>query len=118
MPRRVSKASTPDLPPAPPHTSAHGVQVHTQQDIGQVVQYLRQLRGKRQRDTAGQIGVSTTLLHRLESGTQGVRLQSALDALASLGLDIVLVPRDRRVSLQTMPATHSDHHSPATANER
>lgn len=118
MPRRVSKPSAPDLPPPPPHTTAHGVQVYSQKDIGQVVQYLRQLRGKRQRDTAGQIGVSTTLLHRLESGTQGVRLQSALDALASLGLDIVLVPRDRRLSLQPAPETPDEPVSSGDTNGR
>lgn len=121
MPRRVSRASPPELPPPPSHTTEHGVQVYSQQDIGQVVQYLRLLRGKRQRDTAGQMGVSTTLLHRLESGTQGVRLQSALDALASLGLDIVLVPRDRRLSLQAAPdgpAAHNARHSPGDTHDQ
>ena len=100
MPRRVSLPTTPALPAPPVRTAERGVQVFTSEDVGKVVQYVRQLRGKRQRDTAGQMGVSTTLLHRLENGTQGVRLQSALDALASLGLDVVLVPRDRQLSLQ------------------
>jgi transcriptional regulator with XRE-family HTH domain len=88
------------------------VQVYSQQDIGQVVQYLRQLRGKRQRDAAGQMGVSTTLLQRLETGSSGVRLQSALDALASLGLDLVLVPRDRQLSLQASADEHEMLSSP------
>ena len=105
MPRRVSKPTAPDLPPPLPHTVERGVRVYSQQDIGEVVQYLRQLRGKRQRDAAGQMGVSTTLLQRLENGTAGVRLQSALDALAGLGLDIVLVPRDRQLSLQAATDT-------------
>ena len=118
MPRRVSRASTPDLPPPPPYTAERGVRVYRQQDIGQVVQYLRQLRGKRQRDTAGQIGVSTTLLQRLETGTSGVRLQSALDALASLGLDIVLVPRDRQLSLQKHSDDPDHHLSPEGAHGR
>ncbi|MCE2901859.1 MAG: helix-turn-helix domain-containing protein [Gemmatimonas sp.] len=100
MPRTVSKPQTPDLPPPPPGTHARGAAVYSADELGQVVRYLRQLRGKRQRDTAGQLGVSTAVLHRLESGTEGVRLQNALEILAGLGLDVVLVPRDPRISLR------------------
>lgn len=46
------------------------------------------------------LGVTHRLLAELERGERGVRLDKALDLLAGMGFDVVLVPRDPSVSLQ------------------
>jgi hypothetical protein len=47
------------------------------------------------------LGVTRRLLAELERGERGVRLDKALDLLAGMGFDVVLVPRDPSVSLQS-----------------
>ena len=56
------------------------------------------------------------LLQRREKGTAGGSLPSALDGLAGLGVDIVLVPGDRQLWLQdatdalsSLPASENAH---------
>jgi hypothetical protein len=46
------------------------------------------------------LGVTRRLLAELERGERGVRLDKALNLLAGMGFDVVLVPRDPSVSLQ------------------
>jgi hypothetical protein len=46
------------------------------------------------------LGVTRRLLAELERGERGVRLDKALDLLAGMGFDVVLVPRDPSMSLQ------------------
>jgi transcriptional regulator with XRE-family HTH domain len=57
-----------------------------------------------QREAADRLGVSRGMLSDLEQGRGGTHLQLALRVLADLGLDVVLVPRDARVSLRAKGA--------------
>lgn len=49
---------------------------------------------------AARSGVSRDLLRDLERASRGVNLAQVLDVLASLGVDVVLVPRDRSLTLR------------------
>jgi hypothetical protein len=54
--------------------------------------------------------VSRDLLRDLERASRGVNLSQALDVLASFGIDVVLVPRDRSLTLRDprdLPAASS-----------
>lgn len=69
-------------------------------DLSAVLDYVRGVRRTPQDVAAAQLGISTNTLRGLERGAGGVRLETALDVLARLGLDVVLVPRDPALSLR------------------
>ena len=100
MPRRVSKTAVPDLAAAKPDTTTRGGRVVTPAELGQVLRWMRGLRGARQTAVAASLGVSPELLRGLEKGDRGVHLDTAMEVMARLGLDLVVVPRDPTLSLQ------------------
>lgn len=100
MPRAVPKPERPDLPPAPADAARRGVRIFDPAELGSVVRWTRGRRQLTQEEAADRLGVSADLLRALELGEGGTRLRVALDVLASLGYDLVLVPRDPAVSLR------------------
>lgn len=100
MARTVSKVSRPVLHPVPPDTETRGAVVATATEIGQVVRWVRGERRVSREEAAARAGVSRDLLRDLERAARGVNLVQALDVLSSCGVDVVLVPRDRTLSLR------------------
>lgn len=72
----------------------------TTEEVGAVVRTMRARALGHQAEAANRLGVSRGTLSDLEQGRGGTHLQLALRVLADLGLDVVLVPRDARVSLR------------------
>lgn len=99
MPKVVPE-SLPPLDPPPHDAAARGAVVLTLSEVGRVVRWWRTRHRRPLGDTAGMLGVTRRLLAELERGERGVRLDRALDLLAGMGFDVVLVPRDPSVSLQ------------------
>ncbi len=81
-------------------SAARGGVVFTLEDVGRVVRWWRTHRRRPLGDAAGMLGVTRRLLAELERGERGVRLDKALNLLAGMGFDVVLVPRDPTRSLQ------------------
>ena len=77
--RRVVPERLPRLDPASHDAAVRGAVVLTLSELG---------------------GVTHRLLAELERGERGVRMDTALDLLAGMGFDVVLVPRDPSLSLQ------------------
>ena len=100
MARSVSPVPRPFLHPAPSDAAARGALVATATEFGQVVRWMRGERRLPREDAAARSGVSRDLLRDLERASRGVNLAKALDVLASFGVDVVLVPRDRSLSLR------------------
>jgi len=88
------------LQPAPSDTAARGAVVATAAELGEVVRWVRGERRVPMEDAAARSGVSRDLLRDLERAARGVNLAQVLDVLASFGLDVVLVPRDRSLTLR------------------
>jgi HTH-type transcriptional regulator/antitoxin HipB len=97
---RRSPADLTRLQPPPADTGARGVRVVTLSDLGDVVRSERALRLGRQAETAERLGLGLGTLAALERGDRGVRMDTVLRVLADLGLDVVVVPRDRDRSLR------------------
>lgn len=74
--------------------------VATATELGAVVRWVRGERRVPMEDTAARSGVSRDLLRDLERAARGVNLAQALDVFASFGIDVVLVPRDRSLTLR------------------
>jgi predicted transcriptional regulator len=106
MPKVVPE-SLPPLDPAPQDAAARGAVVLTLREVGKVARWWRTRHRRPLGDAAGMLGVTRRLLAELERGERGVRLDRALDLLAGMGFDVVLVPRDPSVSLQPTEA-HRD----------
>lgn len=100
MARSVSPVPRPALHPAPLDTLTRGALVATAAELGQVVRWVRGERRVPREDAAARSGVSRDLLRDLERASRGVNLAQALDVLASFGVDVVLVPRDRSLTLR------------------
>lgn len=100
MPRAVPRPHRPDLPAPRADTLTHGVRVFNAADIGAVLKWTRGVRQLPQAEAAASMGVSPELLRGLERGDRGVRLQTALEVLARMGYDVVLVPRDSSLALR------------------
>lgn len=100
MARSVSPVPRPSLQPALSDTAARGAVVATAAELGEVVRWVRGERRVPMEDAAARSGVSRDLLRDLERAARGVNLAQVLDVLASFGLDVVLVPRDRSLSLR------------------
>ena len=100
MARSVSTVPRPSLHPAPPDTATRGGLVATAAELGQVVRWVRGERRVPREHAAARSGVSRDLLRDLERASRGVNLAQALDVLTSFGVDVVLVPRDRSLTLR------------------
>ena len=74
--------------------------------IGLQVRAQRLKQGLRIDDAAALIGVSVDLLSRLENGHGGVRTDKLLVVLSSLGLGMVLLPKDHP-KMQALALDHS-----------
>ena len=98
--RLVVPEELPSLAPAPLDAAARGGVVLSLKEVGGVVRWWRTRQRRPLRETAGMLGVTRRLLGELERGERGVRLDRALDLLAGMGFDVVLVPRDPSLSLQ------------------
>jgi HTH-type transcriptional regulator / antitoxin HipB len=107
--RRVVPEKLPPLDPAPHDTASRGAVVLALAEVGRVARWWRTRQRRSLHDAAGMLGVTQRLLAELERGERGVRLDKALDLLAGMGFDVVLVPRDPSVSLQ--PANEDDKHT-------
>jgi predicted transcriptional regulator len=97
---RVEPAPLPLLDPPPHDVAARGAVVRTLNEVGHVARWWRTQRGQHLGGAAGMLGVTRRLLAELERGERGVRLDNALNLLAGMGFDVVLVPRDPTLSLQ------------------
>ena len=98
--RRVVPEPLPLLDPPPHDAAARGGVVLTLSEMGHVTRWWRTRDRRRLIDAAGMLGVTRRLLAEFERGERGVRLDKALDLLAGMGFDVVLVPRDPALSLQ------------------
>lgn len=98
--RKVVPESLPPLDPPPHDAAERGAVMLTIKELGQAVRWWRTRQRRPIRDAAGMLGVTHRLLAELERGERGVRLDRALDLLAGMGFDVVLVPRDPSLSLQ------------------
>lgn len=105
MPRAVPRPHRPDLPAPRPETIGRGVRVFDAAEVGQVLRWTRGVRQLPQAEAAASLGVSPELLRGLERGDRGVRLQTALEVLARMGYDVVLVPRDPALPLREAPTS-------------
>ena len=85
---------------APADAAERGVRVLTAQEVGDVVRVVRAAKLGRQVDATHRLGVSRSMLGGLERGEGGSQLDLTLKVLTDLGLDVVLVPRDRALSLR------------------
>lgn len=81
--------------------------------IGLQVRAQRLKQGLRIDDAAALIGVSVDLLSRLENGHGGVRSDKLLVVLNSLGLAMVLLPKDHS-KMQTLAEDHAVHQKAPT----
>ena len=100
MARSVSPVPRPSLHPAPTDAATRGAVVATAEELGQVVRWVRGEKRVPREDAAARSGVSRDLLRDLDRASRGVNLAQALDVLASFGVDVVLVPRDRSLTLR------------------
>ena len=100
MARVVSPVPRPFLHPPPSDTADRGAVVATAAELGDVVRWVRGERRVSAEDAAARSGVSRDLLRDLERAARRVNLAQALDVLASFGVDVVLVPRDRSLTLR------------------
>lgn len=100
--RKVKPERLPRLDPASHDAAVRGAVVLTLREVGGVVRWWRTRNRRTLRDAAGTLGVTHRLLAELERGERGVRLDRALDLLAGMGFDVVLVPRDPTLSLQAL----------------
>lgn len=98
--RAVVPEPLPQLDPAPHDAAKRGGVVLTRSEVGRVTRWWRTNRRTNLRDAAGMLGVTHRLLAELERGERSVGLDKALDLLAGMGFDVVLVPRDPSLSLQ------------------
>jgi transcriptional regulator with XRE-family HTH domain len=98
--RRVVPERLPRLAPASHDAAVRGAVVLTLSELGRVTRWWRTRQRRTLRDAAGMLGVTHRLLAELERGERGVRMDTALDLLAGMGFDVVLVPRDPSLSLQ------------------
>lgn len=102
----MPRPQKPDLsrldPPPTAEVVARGARVLTADEVGAVVRTMRARAMGHQAEAAHRLGVSRGALSDLEQGRGGTNLHLALRVLADLGLDVVLVPRDARVSLREL----------------
>lgn len=99
-------------------TAVRGGRVVDAMELGQVLRWMRGTKGVRQLEAAASLGVSPELLRGLERGDRGVHLGTALDVLARLGLDLVIVPRDPTMDLRDEVPKRDQNRTNANRGER
>lgn len=99
-------------------TAVRGGRVVDAMELGQVLRWMRGTKGVRQLEAAASLGVSPELLRGLERGDRGVHLGTALDVLARLGLDLVIVPRDPTMDLRDEVPKRDQNRTNANRSER
>lgn len=118
MARRVSTPTRPTLMRPRADTAVRGGRVVDAMELGQVLRWMRGTKGVRQLEAAASLGVSPELLRGLERGDRGVHLGTALDVLARLGLDLVIVPRDPTMDLRDEVPKRDQNRTNANRGER
>lgn len=118
MARRVSTPTRPTLMRPRADTAVRGGRVVDAMELGQVLRWMRGTKGVRQLEAAASLGVSPELLRGLERGDRGVHLGTALDVLARLGLDLVIVPRDPTMDLRDEVPKRDQNRTNANRSER
>ncbi|WP_411281597.1 helix-turn-helix domain-containing protein [Gemmatimonas sp.] len=118
MARRVSTPTRPTLMRPRADTAVRGGRVVDAVELGQVLRWMRGTKGVRQLEAAASLGVSPELLRGLERGDRGVHLGTALDVIARLGLDLVLVPRDPTMDLRDEVPKGDQNRTNANRGER
>ena len=118
MARRVSTPTRPTLMRPRADTAVRGGRVVDAMELGQVLRWMRGTKGVRQLEAAASLGVSPELLRGLERGDRGVHLGTALDVLARLGLDLVIVPRDPNMDLRDEAPKPDQNRTNANRGER
>lgn len=73
-----------------------GLAVHSTAELGAVVRSVRREQGLTQLDLAGTANTGNRFVVELEKGKPTLQLQKALDALALLGLEVVVRSRRSR----------------------
>jgi HTH-type transcriptional regulator / antitoxin HipB len=72
------------------NTLRDGVVVHSALDLGNVARAARRDQGLTQLDLAGTANTGNRFIIDLEKGKPTIQLQKAIDALALLGLELVI----------------------------
>ncbi len=67
----------------------------TPQQLGAVIRRRRKQAGLTQQDLGSRIQLRQATISKLEAGEPGTRLQTLLDALAALDLELVARPRTK-----------------------
>ena len=83
------------------------LRITTPADLGPTVRARRREQSLRIDDAAALSGVSVDLFSRLENGKGSVRLDKLLTVLDSLGLALILGPKDHPQMQQSAPRTEA-----------
>lgn len=83
------------------------------QDLGVAVREARETLGLSRREVTEQSGIGKTALYDLEHGNPGVRLNTLIAALDSLGLDLTLCQRGASRDSRTAPSRSAPPPHPA-----
>ena len=78
------------------------LRINSVADLGPAIRARRREQSLRIDDTASLSGVSVDLLSRLENGKNSVRVDKLLKVLDSLGLSLVLAPKNHPVMQSAM----------------
>jgi transcriptional regulator with XRE-family HTH domain len=89
------------IPPSSKHLA-----VHTLAEIGQIVRTRRHAENLRIDDAAALCGVSVDLMSRLENGGR-VTADRLLKVLDSLGLSVLVVPKDQAFLVEQSLVQHA-----------
>lgn len=63
--------------------------------LGSIIQSERLRQGLTQSELAGRTGSQQKTISAIENGSEGTKLDTLLSVIASLGLDMQIVPRQR-----------------------
>lgn len=72
----------------------------TPQQLGAAIRRQRKLAGQSQDDLGATIGLRQATISKLEAGEPGTRIQTVLDSLAALDLELVVRPRTKGSSVE------------------
>jgi HTH-type transcriptional regulator/antitoxin HipB len=72
----------------------------TPQQLGAAIRRQRKLAGQSQDELGAKIGLRQATISKLEAGEPGTRVQTLLDGLAALDLELVVRPRTKGTSVE------------------